>query len=138
MGGQARSLVMSVLQNDPTEKAVLWSDVYTSVHGEGQMYHMEQAKGNEANYLINACLVEHIESVEFPEALTYSIDIPIEKCIARAVCNRYGLQACSIIPAYGQVESHYDYFTALISISHNKYVQVPHQLLIICERRSEH
>ena len=100
MGGQTRSLAMSVLQNDPTAKAVLWSDVYASVHCEGQSYHMEQAKGNEANYLIDACLVEHIESVDLPEVLTCSIDTPIKKCIAQAVCNKYGLRACSIIPAY--------------------------------------
>lgn len=67
MGGQTRGLAMSVLQNDPTAKAVLWSDVCASVHCEGQSYHMEQAKGNEANYLIDACLVEHIESVDLPK-----------------------------------------------------------------------
>lgn len=129
---------MSVLQNDPAEKAVLWSDVYTSVYGEGRTYHLEQARDNEVNYLINTQLVEHIENCNLPEVLVNSIDIPLEKCIAQAVCNRYGLPACSVIPAYRQVESRYDYFTALIPTSHNIHTQVPHQLLIICERIHEH
>lgn len=135
MGGQARGLVMSVLQNDPASKALIWADVYASVQGEGQQYHIEFDKGNEAIYLIHAHLASHAEKVDLNMALQNSIDVPIERCIAKTICNRYGVQACSIIPAYGQVDVEgIEYYTAHIPVSYRG--AAPSQLLIICERKT--
>lgn len=127
---------MSVLQDDPSFKAILWADVYVSVYGAAQGLHIESTTGMEAQYLKDVDLVPHDASMALNEALNYSIDKPIEECIAHELCLQYGAPACSVIPAYGVVNTNCDYFVAILPAFRNLNRHAPTQILITCERRA--
>lgn len=127
---------MSVLQDDPSSKAILWADIYVSVYGEAQGLHIEPTIGDEAKYLKNADLAIHNMNMRFDGALNHSIDKPIEEHIAHEICLQYGAPACSVIPAYGLVNISCDYFVAIIPAFRNVNKYTPTQILITCERRA--
>lgn len=127
---------MSVLQNDPSSKAILWADIYVSVYGAAQGLHIESTTGTEAQYLKDVNLATHSMDMRFDGALNHSIDKPIEEHIAHEICLQYGAPACSVIPAYGLVDINCDYFVVILPTLRNMPGYTPTQILITCERRA--